>query len=225
MTRAPLKERQWLLREETILDTAYELMTTKGVQAMTMDDVANEVGISKATLYLHFKSKEDLIVSVINRKIREFVDLIQGLEPALPTLVKLSRTVTWIVAKRFGKNGVYMLDTDSTLMSDATILAYLQTHPDYRRHEKILTNVLTRLLDAAREEGYIPPQFSTAFMAQMLLSCLCDASYEIMLREGQCTLGDMTRTLVGMLCCAASQADLDAALGASDTAFPVALPA
>ncbi len=212
MTRAPLKERQWQLREETILDTAHDQMTTRGVQAMTMDDVANEVGISKATLYLHFKSKEDLIVSVINRKIREFVDLIQGLDPALPTLVKLTQTVTWIIAKRFGKNSVSMLEPDCALMSDATILAYLQTHPDYRQHAKILTNVLTVLLDAAKAEGYIPPLFSTSFMAQLLLSCLCDASYEIMLREGQCTLDDMARTLVGMLCCSASSAELNAAL-------------
>ena len=49
-----LKERQWKLREDAILDAVAELLSTKGYNAMTMDDIANLVGISKATLYLHF---------------------------------------------------------------------------------------------------------------------------------------------------------------------------
>lgn len=212
MTRAPLKERQRQLREDTILETARDLMTTKGIQAMTMDDVSNEVGISKATLYQHFKSKEELVVAAIGQAIQEFVDLIQAMDPALPTLVKLSRTLTWVIAKRFGENSLRMLDTTATVRSDATILAYLQTHPEHRRKEKILTDVLVDLLEKAKAEGYVSPEFSTRFMAQMLLSCLCDSSYEIMLREGQCTLEDMTRTLIGMICCTASGEAIDRAL-------------
>jgi AcrR family transcriptional regulator len=220
MTRATLKERQRQVREDTILESAHDLMTRNGVQAMTMDDVANDVGISKATLYQHFKSKEELVVGVINQKIQEFVKDIQTMDPALPTLVKLRQTVAWVIAKRFGENGLRMLDADATFRSDATILAYLQMHPEHRRHEKILTDVLSGLLDTAKAEGYISPRFSTRFMAQMLLSCLCDASYEIMLREGQCTLEDMTGTLIGMLCCSVSGEDLDAAPAAPDTDVP-----
>lgn len=53
MTDSPkpsLKERQWKLREDAVLDAASELMLDKGYNAMTMDDIANHVGISKATL-------------------------------------------------------------------------------------------------------------------------------------------------------------------------------
>ena len=67
IVRPSLKERQRKLREDAILDGAATLMDTKGFTAMTMDDVANEVGISKATLYQHFPSKGDLAVNVAVR--------------------------------------------------------------------------------------------------------------------------------------------------------------
>jgi AcrR family transcriptional regulator len=35
-------------------------LASKGFDLMTMDDVAGEAGISKPSLYKHFKSKEDL---------------------------------------------------------------------------------------------------------------------------------------------------------------------
>ena len=42
-----------------------------GIRAVTMDDVANEFGISKKTLYQYFSDKEDLVTSVINYHIEQ----------------------------------------------------------------------------------------------------------------------------------------------------------
>ncbi|HMV17918.1 MAG TPA: TetR/AcrR family transcriptional regulator [Rhodocyclaceae bacterium] len=47
-------------REDAIVDTVNRLLADKGFDAMTVDLVAAEVGIAKGSLYLHFKTKEDL---------------------------------------------------------------------------------------------------------------------------------------------------------------------
>ena len=47
-----------------ILDAALELVKKKGYQSMTLDDVAGEVGVTKGTLYLYFKNKEELFRAV-----------------------------------------------------------------------------------------------------------------------------------------------------------------
>jgi AcrR family transcriptional regulator len=58
--RLSFKDQTFQLREQAILQATTRILSTKGFDLMTMDDVATEVGISKPVLYKHFKSKEDL---------------------------------------------------------------------------------------------------------------------------------------------------------------------
>lgn len=48
---------------ERILATFMEMAMRQGVRTLTMDDVAQRLGISKKTLYQHFATKEDLVVA------------------------------------------------------------------------------------------------------------------------------------------------------------------
>ena len=55
--------------QDLILDAADRLLARYGYRKMTIDDLAREVGIGKGTVYLHFKSKEDVALSRIDRVI------------------------------------------------------------------------------------------------------------------------------------------------------------
>jgi AcrR family transcriptional regulator len=59
--------------EDLILDAADRLMARYGYRKMTMDDLAREVGIGKGTLYLHFRSKEEIALSRVDRLVRRIV--------------------------------------------------------------------------------------------------------------------------------------------------------
>lgn len=48
---------------EKIIDKATELFLTLGFKSVTMDDIANELGISKKTIYVHFPNKTKLVES------------------------------------------------------------------------------------------------------------------------------------------------------------------
>jgi AcrR family transcriptional regulator len=50
-----------------ILDATDRLLTRYGYKKMTIDDLAQEVGIGKGSVYLHFSSKEDIALSHIDR--------------------------------------------------------------------------------------------------------------------------------------------------------------
>ena len=54
---------------DLILDAADRLLARYGFKKMTMDDLAQEVGIAKGTIYLHFSSKEEVALSRIDRVI------------------------------------------------------------------------------------------------------------------------------------------------------------
>lgn len=53
-----------LMNETLILQTAYQLFTTQGIQLFTMDEIAARLAISKKTLYRFFTSRHDLVQQV-----------------------------------------------------------------------------------------------------------------------------------------------------------------
>ena len=54
-------------RKFQILNAAEDVFTKKGLDVARMDDIAEETGLSKGTLYLYFKSKDDLIIAILDR--------------------------------------------------------------------------------------------------------------------------------------------------------------
>ncbi len=52
---------------DAILDATDRLLARSGYKKMTIEDLAQEVGIGKGSIYLHFSSKEDIVLSHIDR--------------------------------------------------------------------------------------------------------------------------------------------------------------
>jgi len=61
---AERKEREKEQRKNDIIDAAERVFFNKGHENATMDDVAEEAELSKGTLYLYFKNKEDLYLAI-----------------------------------------------------------------------------------------------------------------------------------------------------------------
>ncbi|HAI18540.1 MAG: hypothetical protein CMP05_10715 [Xanthomarina sp.] len=53
-------------RSKNILVRSLELFQARGIKTVTMDDVAQEMGLSKKTIYLHFSSKKELVQKCIH---------------------------------------------------------------------------------------------------------------------------------------------------------------
>lgn len=65
-----IKEQEKEQRRNYILDAAEKLFFSRGYDNVSMDDIANEVELNKATLYLYFKNKESLFFTVVLRGIK-----------------------------------------------------------------------------------------------------------------------------------------------------------
>lgn len=57
--------------DEAILEAGLDLLATAGFDRLTMEGVAARAGVSKATLYLRWSSREDLVVAVVERFVSE----------------------------------------------------------------------------------------------------------------------------------------------------------
>jgi AcrR family transcriptional regulator len=63
----PPPEEAGLDPRERIIRIAYELFTREGLTAVGVDRIIEEARVAKATLYRHFRSKEDLIAEILER--------------------------------------------------------------------------------------------------------------------------------------------------------------
>lgn len=175
MKRLSFRERQQQVREQAIVDAAFELLTTKGYTAMTMDDVAALVGISKATLYQHFRSKEELTVSVAVSILKRSEEYLGSLDPELPAMERLQRVMRGLIElrcraeqrseKRY-PGGLY-----------ATLKPIVSGHPRFLAQYRRMVSAFSGLVDTAKAEGDIKAQIPTRIMVQAMLGLTRDFDY------------------------------------------------
>ena len=101
-------------REERILDSAANLFIYYGYDKTTVSDIAREAGISKAAIYLHFKSKDELLETLIIRETEAYgeawLDLINA-DPNGGTIGGMYKNMLYalnnneFMAAIFGKDG------------------------------------------------------------------------------------------------------------------------
>jgi AcrR family transcriptional regulator len=64
------KERQRMERERLIIEIAARLLSRDGFQDLNLDELAEAIEYSKGTLYLHFQTKEDLVLAVATQALK-----------------------------------------------------------------------------------------------------------------------------------------------------------
>lgn len=87
------KEREKELRREEILKTGEKLFIKKGFEQSTMDEIARECELAKGTLYLHFKSKEELLSEIIYRALTQLYDLMNNYQSGYSDPVQRLRRI------------------------------------------------------------------------------------------------------------------------------------
>ncbi len=69
------KEREKEQRKEEIVAAAQKVFFEKGLQLATVDEIAESAELSKGTIYLYYKSKEDLYLAVLTKGMQLMQDM------------------------------------------------------------------------------------------------------------------------------------------------------
>jgi AcrR family transcriptional regulator len=82
-------------RPAEILSAALASFAERGFAATRLDDVAARAGITKGTLYLYFRSKEDLFEAVVRQELVPNIERAEAMvaDSTVPTLVLLEQLV------------------------------------------------------------------------------------------------------------------------------------
>ena len=102
-------------RADRILDAAAELMPRWGYNKTTIDDIARLAGVAKGTIYLHWKTREDLFLALMRREYVRLVEDIQqriASDPEGGTLEGITKHSMLATMKSPLMKAVLLRDTD-----------------------------------------------------------------------------------------------------------------
>lgn len=120
MERATRKELEKNARKNDILEAALHLFAEKDFHEVTVDEIAERVGLSKGTLYLYFKNKEDLFFSIIEEKTEALFSRLQSvIQSDIPYLDRLEGLIRGYLSF-FDEHKAYfkIIHSEKTRMDD-----------------------------------------------------------------------------------------------------------
>jgi len=68
------REKSKEAKKEKIIEAAVKVFAKKGFYTANVKDVAKEAGVADGTIYLYFKNKDDLLISLFEHKMRGILD-------------------------------------------------------------------------------------------------------------------------------------------------------
>jgi AcrR family transcriptional regulator len=128
--RSKLREEVAALKRQRTLDAATDLFYEKGYTNTTLDDVANQLGVTKPFIYTNFGSKPDLLAEICRIGVSSALDevervLAQG-EPNACTLQRFIPRYVDAVLRRQKNIAVNIREEKNLLPEHATDLAELR---------------------------------------------------------------------------------------------------
>ncbi|MGQ9688179.1 MAG: TetR/AcrR family transcriptional regulator [Desulfobaccales bacterium] len=151
-TRITKKEVVTAFRTGEILAAAYRLMEHKGVDTLTMDDIAQAAGVAKGTLYLYFQSKDELIQALLSQVGEALAQEVEAiLAQALPASEKLKLVVNLFLTHMEKERvlfPVYLRELVRSKSGRATTLT-----PKLRGLEERIMGLLTGLFTEGMAQG------------------------------------------------------------------------
>lgn len=147
-----------------IIETASKMFTTFGLKAVSMDDVAKSVGISKRTLYEMFSSKDELLSQCMKLH-RE-----KGREKFEAVVKDSSNDFVDIVIKILFIIKEDVRSANPVFYQDLQRFNFRSASNEHERGREETCNQFMRLLERGVKEGYIRKNINLSLVAELFIN-------------------------------------------------------
>jgi AcrR family transcriptional regulator len=135
------------LFRDAILDAAEEEFASAGFHAARVQDIARRAGVAVGTLYNHFGMKEDVLVALLDQRMREMTEaLAPAPEDPAKYVDRLCARLTRLLGYRDRHDAFFSLALEHGLLGDATGAARqilgARTLPHSGRFEKVTLDLV-----------------------------------------------------------------------------------
>jgi TetR/AcrR family transcriptional regulator, regulator of autoinduction and epiphytic fitness len=169
MARIPFKQQMLQARADAIVDVVNRLLATKGFDLMTVDEVAADVGIAKASLYKHFDSKESLAAAAMTRMLSRAVAQLEAIaaETDQP-LARLRAVVRWTMLVQLAG------EMPSLPSQNSSLRAALLADTAYMNLLMAVSDTLGEWITQAQAEGQLSRAVPPEVVLYTLFARACD---------------------------------------------------
>ncbi len=159
-----------------IFDTAFKLITEKGFENVTVEEIAKESGVAKGLFYHYFSSKDDIVVETYIIIDKSFSDFYAQSAPHCNSIEKI------FLANTFQARHATMLGVDFVRQIYKSQL-YAGT-AYFVSKERPFYVILLDSIRLAQQDGSIRSDISADMLTKILLSCGRGVIYDWCLQNG-----------------------------------------
>jgi TetR/AcrR family fatty acid metabolism transcriptional regulator len=150
-----------------IINAGMKILATQGYYDATISTIAESAGVADATIYEHFKNKEDLLFSIPEEKMKEVLSLadlhLQGIKGSLNKIRKFIWFYLWILENNIDWASVVLLNLK-------TNRKFVNT-PGYKMFQD-LVRIVIDIIEEGKLEGSIRKDVNPYVFRSVLLGAI-----------------------------------------------------
>jgi len=148
---------------DRIIQGGEDLFLTAGIKSVTMDDIARHLGMSKKTIYQFFKDKNELVIALVKKKLKEDENNMEAI------IAKSSNVMEEMINMMKCSEDIF------SRINPIVIHDMQKYHPDaWAEFQNFKADVIVRtleeLLTKGKKQGYIRPDIDVKIIARMRVS-------------------------------------------------------
>ncbi len=181
MSKVSFRDQVLRVREDAIVSSVNRLLAEKGFDQMTVDEVAADVGIAKASLYKHFVSKEALAGAAMQRVLDKALAEVErlGNDKAAPADAQLKAVARWAMHEQLAG------EMPSLPTQNSALRAALAASTDYVDRLMQLSERLGDWIMAAQAAGRIAADLPPELVLYTLYARACDPVLAVLKSTGK----------------------------------------
>ncbi|PEW81162.1 MULTISPECIES: TetR/AcrR family transcriptional regulator [Bacillus cereus group] len=177
-----------------IIDAAVIVIAEKGYHQAQVSKIAKQAGVADGTIYLYFKNKEDILISLFQEKMGEFVETIRqktaGIESAVSKLFMLVETH-------------FLLLSQNDPLAIVTQLELRQSNQDLRlKINEVLKGylqVMDEILETGIKQGEFQADLNVRVARQMIFGTVDEVVTNWVMSDHKYDLVALSKTVHGLL--------------------------
>jgi len=153
------------IRQEQIKQAVLDIIYTDGLKSLSTHNLAKRIGMSEASIFRHFKTKQDIILSIINDVQADFIDVLRKIAlSSLPPAERLEKFLCATINYLTVNKGITMLMfSEASHRNDAVMKSSLQQI--FNNQKKLVSKIiLDGIADGTWDENITVERVAMLYM-------------------------------------------------------------
>lgn len=179
---------------EQIIEAAVKVIAKNGYHQAQVSKIAKEAGVADGTIYLYFKNKEDILISLFEEKMGQFVEKTKEKMAGVSCVEEKLYILVEMHLKQLEANQTFAIVTQLELRQANTQLR-VKINEFLKGYLKLIEDVLNE----GKESGYFDKELDVRLARQMIFGSLDEIVTNWVMKECKYHLESLAKPLQQML--------------------------